>query len=134
MDEFERLAKIINLKKVYRIYPISYINEQINDYNSIKNSKILQVIETLERLVDGKQKQKESHVNTVEMLQNRLEKYNNYNRKSSLSTVGDKFSAEEQRELSELQDQIDSYRFQISKLQLQKLRGKEPDQAAGVNN
>lgn len=150
-NELKRVAKIINTKKVYRIYPISYINEQINDYNNIKNNRILSLIETVERLNELKAKEKENYMNFVELLQNRLEQFVKYNHLSlqekeiavtellSLRNKEDKeeekeeedaekqpkevhrVSKEEQEQIDLLQEEIDTTRFQVSKLQLQQM-------------
>ncbi|GMM33927.1 hypothetical protein DASC09_012520 [Saccharomycopsis crataegensis] len=138
-DEFQRLARIIRLKKVYKIYPISYINEQISDYNSIKNNRILASIETIEKLNELKYKEKENQMGFVELLQNRLEQFVNHKKRENTRTSielsasqeredleeADNYhhlTDEEKKELEILQEQIDTYRFQVSKIQLQKSR------------
>lgn len=125
--ELKRLAKIIEVKKIYKIYPITYINERISEYNDIKNNRILSSIETLEKLNELKAKEKDNQMSYVELLQNRLEQFVSHKKRESLvpekrklddETEG--FDEEEKAELEKLQEEIDLYRFQLSKLQLKK--------------
>lgn len=132
INEYKRLKKIIKCKKVYRIYSLNNINLQISKYNDIKNKKIVTLLEIFEKLINLKLKEKEILMNRVELLQDKLEQFVNY-QNLNLSNVDsgailqkdeivDSITPKERREIENLDEEINNYKFQISKIQLRKIK------------
>ncbi|ODV61325.1 uncharacterized protein ASCRUDRAFT_80442 [Ascoidea rubescens DSM 1968] len=78
-NEFERLSNILKYQKVYKLYPVSLVNNQIKKYKNFKNNEIILIIERLNNHLDIKFEKRLNLINQIELLEKNLKKLQDYN-------------------------------------------------------